>query len=214
MNDDRDYVDFTIVSVAFGSDYKKYVDGWWASINLLEKRPKEIIIVHNPGDDTGVRNLKVTLIEDRSSDLTSMLNIGIRCASTRWIGVLSLDDRYLPDALNDIDDAGSFDIIAINGISMKTSKFLRSSFDRITTMKNTMLGSSFFTKELYLRVGGWPNLRWSDWGFWWLSSVSGARACNPLRTHIVIDDVSDERYSSGDSKSADKEMTKFMKRFW
>lgn len=214
MKDDRNFVDFTIVCVAFGSGYKKYVDGWWECINSLEKKPREIIMVHNPEDDTGVRGLDVTLIENNSNNLTLMLNIGIRAASTRWVGILSLDDRYLPGALNDIEDAQAFDIIAINGISMKTNNFLRSNFDRITTQKNTMLGSSFFTKELYLRVGGWPNLKWSDWGFWWLSSISGALACNPSRNHIVINDVSDGRYSSGSSKHADKEMISFMRKFW
>lgn len=207
-------VDFTIVCTAFGNRYKKFVPGWWESINSLEMQPKEVVVVHNPEDDTGVINLPVTLIENKSKDLTTMINVGLNYSKTKWIGVLSLDDRYLPNALNEVNDAENYEIIAINGISKSSGKFIYGSFDKLSIRKNTMLGSSFFTKEIYLRVGGWPKLIWSDWGFWWLCSISGARACNPPTSHIYIDDFSEDRYSNKSSSGADREMDRFMKRFW
>jgi hypothetical protein len=205
--------DVSIICVAYGSKFKSFVDGWWDSIEKLETRPTEILIVHDSRDDTGVKDLPVRLVESTDRDITSMLNKGFSLADTKWLGVLSLDDRYLPDALNDIEIAKSnFDIIGANALSMSTGNFLRSDFDKLGSGNNHMLGSSFFTREIYYRVGGWPSIFWSDWGFWWKCYKADARFCNPPRAHMIIDDVSNDRISSKKNSRADEEMINFMRR--
>jgi hypothetical protein len=205
--------DVTIICVAYGNKYKSFVEGWWESIEKLEIRPTEILIVHDSRDDTGVKDLPVRLVESAERDITSMLNKGFSLADTKWLGVLSLDDRYLPDALNDIEIAKSnFDIIGVNALSMSTGNFLRSDLDKLGSGNNHMLGSSFFTSEIYYRVGGWPSIFWSDWGFWWKCYKADARFCNPPRTHLIIDDVSNDRISSKKNSRADEEIINFMRR--
>jgi hypothetical protein len=205
-----DKADFTIVSVAYGSNYAKFVPGWWDSIQKLEIKPKEIIIVHNPNDQTGVRDLPVTLIPNESNDITKMMNIGFQNAQTKWMGSLSLDDRYFPRALGDVNSASNFDIIGCTAISKKSGKFLKSDLSGLQTGSNQMLGFSFFTQELYYRVGGWPEIYWSDWAFWWLCLKAGASFCLPPGPHVLVDDLSLERLSSDKNSQADLEMTKFM----
>jgi hypothetical protein len=197
--------DVTIICVAYGNKYRSYVEGWWESIKKLEIRPTEILIVHDSRDDTGVKDLPVRLVESAERDITSMLNKGFSLADTKWLGVLSLDDRYLPDALNDIEIAKSnFDVIGVNALSMSTGNFLRSDLDKLGSGNNHMLGSSFFTSEIYYRVGGWPSIFWSDWGFWWKCYKADARFCNPPRTHMIIDDVSKDRISSKNNSRAER----------
>jgi hypothetical protein len=163
------------------------------------------LIVHDSRDDTGVKDLPVRLVESAERDITSMLNKGFSLADTKWLGVLSLDDRYLPDALNDIEIAKSnFDVIGVNALSMSTGNFLRSDLDKLGSGNNHMLGSSFFTSEIYYRVGGWPSIFWSDWGFWWKCYKADARFCNPPRTHMIIDDVSKDRISSKNNSRAER----------
>lgn len=204
--------DISIICVAFGTKYKRFVDGWWNSIENLEIKPKEIIVVHDPRDDTGVRDLPVQLIESTDRNITKMLNKGFSFANTKWLGVLSLDDRYFKGALNDLDDAKSnFDVVGVNALSMSNGKFLSSNLNFLSSGNNHMLGSSFFTTEIYYRVGGWPDIFWSDWGFWWKCYKADAKFCNPPRTHLLIDDVSNDRISSKSNFEADQEMKKFMR---
>jgi hypothetical protein len=204
--------DVSIICVAYGTKFKNYVEGWWNSIEKLEIKPSEVIMVHDPRDDNGVSNLPVKLIESTERDLTKMLNLGFNSAESHWIGVLSLDDRYYPDALNDLELAKpNFDVVGVNALSMSTGKFLRSNLSNVQSGNNHMLGSSFFTREIYYRVGGWPEIFWSDWGFWWRCYQANARFCNPPRTHLIIDDVSKDRISSNGNFKADLEMKKFMR---
>jgi hypothetical protein len=212
MNRDKPVADFTIVSVAFGEKFSKFVPEWWNSIQNLEIPPKEIVVVHNPKDNTGVDNLPVTLIPNLSDDVTKMLNIGFSSVKTKWTGSLSLDDLYFPGALNEINDAQNFDIIGCNAISKKTGAFLSSDLVSLKSRHNKMLGFSFFTTELYYRVGGWPNIVWSDWGFWWLCMKADARFCLPPRAHVLVDDQSENRISSNENLEADQEMQIFMER--
>jgi hypothetical protein len=204
--------DVSIVCVAYGNKYKNFVEGWWRSIQELEIKPFEVIVVHDPRDDTGVKNLPVKLIESTDRDLTNMLNKGFHAAANHWLGVLSLDDRYYPDALNDLAMAKTkFDIVGVNALSISSGKFLSSNLHNLQSGNNHMLGSSFFTRELYYRVGGWPKIFWSDWGFWWRCYQADAKFCIPPRTHLIIDDLSEGRISSGRNYEADLEMKRFMR---
>lgn len=204
--------DFTIVSVAYGSDFAKFVPEWWQSIQNLETKPKEVIVVFNPKDETGVDDLPVTLIPDFSNDVTKMLNIGFQNVNTKWMGSLSLDDKYYPKALNDINTALDFDIIGCTAISKKTGKFLKSDLKSLESGANHMLGFSFFTREIYYRVGGWPEVFWSDWAFWWLCLKAEADFCLPPGPHVLVDDLSSNRISSSQNPKADREMYEFMKK--
>ena len=203
--------DFTVVTVAFGDKYKQFVPSWWESILNLNTKPKEVIVVHNPQDDTGVADLPVKLIPVNSCNFTEMTNMGFKEVKTKWTGSLSLDDQYKSDSLEDIKYANNFDIIGCNGINMSNGEYNSSNLEAIRDGNNYMLGFSFFTKQIYAKVGGWPNIYWSDWGFWWLCYKSGARFTNSMRAEVVINDLFPGRISTKNILHANEEMKKFMK---
>ncbi|NBW21800.1 MAG: hypothetical protein EBR82_78985, partial [Caulobacteraceae bacterium] len=77
-------------------------------------------------------------------------------------------------------------------------------------MSNHVMGTSWFTKDIFKRVGGYPDVYWSDWGFWWKCWVHGARWFKPAGVQVLVNDIRPNRISSDQNIEADIEMRKFI----
>ena len=77
-------------------------------------------------------------------------------------------------------------------------------------MVNHVMGTSWFTKDFWGRVGGYPDVYWSDWGFWWKCHVHGARWYKPAGVQVLVNDTRTDRISSEPNIEADIEMRKFI----
>jgi hypothetical protein len=77
-------------------------------------------------------------------------------------------------------------------------------------MANHVMGTSWFTKDIWVRTGGYPNVYWSDWAFWWKCHVHGAKWFKPAGVQMLVNDIRTNRISSDSHIEADLEMHKFI----
>lgn len=201
-----------MVGLAWGTAYRDEVPGWWESVQALNPACDDIVIAHHPDDDSGVRELGCRLVECQTRTADAMANAAIQTIEDGWVAVLAMDDRFYPDAFACVPDAEGFDVIA-NALRFMSHGIVNGSApERMHSdpFHNHVMGTSWFTKEIWERVGGYPDLYWSDWGFWWKCHLNGARWFKPAGVQVLVNDVRSGRLSSEPNYDADIEMIKFI----
>jgi len=200
----------TVVGIAWGSAYVDEVQGWWASVQALYPAPDDVVIAFHPDDDCGVKHLPCRLVECLERNPAAMFNAAIATIKEGWIVGCAMDDRLYPNALSSIPGDG-FDVVATT-IRLMSGGVKHSAPERIAThpMANHVMGTSFYTKEIWERTGGFPDVYWADWGFWWKCHVRGARWYVPSGVQVLVNDVRPNRMSSDANIMADIEMCKFI----
>ena len=204
----------TVVGLAWGSAYKDEVQGWWDSVQALNPPADDVVIAYHPDDDCGVKDLPYRLVECRTRTCDAMINAAIETIESGWIAPLAMDDRFYPDAFAcmpaNIDKIA--DVVA-NTLRFKSNGGVNPSMPELMSsqpMSNHVMGTSWFTKDIFERVGGYPDVYWSDWGFWWKCWVHGARWFKPSGVQVLVNDIRPNRISSGQNIEADIEMRKFI----
>ena len=204
----------TVVGFAWGSAYKDEVRGWWDSVQSLNPPADDIVIAYHPDDDCGVKDLPCRLVECQTRTCGAMINAAVATVQEGWIANLSMDDRFYPDAFacmpSNIDKvadvvANTLRFMSHNGINPSAPE--RMSVDRF---HNHVMGTSWFTKDIWERTGGYPNVYWTDWAFWWKCFVHGARWFKPAGVQVLVNDIRPNRISSDTNVEADIEMHKFI----
>lgn len=204
----------TVVGFAWGSAYKDEVQGWWDSVQALNPPANDVVIAYHPDDDCGVKDLPCRLVECRTRKVDAMYHAAIATIKDGWIAGLALDDRFYPDAFAclppNIDKIA--DVIA-NTLRFKSNDVVNPSMPELMSsqpMVNHVMGTSWFTKDIWDRTGGFPDVYWCDWGFWWKCWVHGARWFKPAGVQVLVNDIRPNRISSGQNIEADIEMRKFV----
>ncbi len=204
----------TVVGSAWGSAYKNEVQGWWDSVQALNPPADDIVIAYHPDDDCGVKDLPCRLVECQTRTCDAMINAAVAEVQHGWIAPLAMDDRFYPDALScmppNIDKvadvvANTLRFMSNNGVNVSLPELMGSQ-----PMVNHVMGTSWFTKDIWQRVGGHPDVFWSDWGFWWKCWVHGARWFKPAGVQVLVNDIRPNRMSSNENIEADIEMRKFI----
>ena len=204
----------TVVGLAWGSAYKDEVQGWWDSVQALNPPVDDIVIAYHPDDDCGVNDLPCRLVECRTRSCDAMINAAVAESQPGWIAPLAMDDRFCVDAFScmppNIDKIA--DVVANTIQFMSTSNINPSAPERmgVDRFHNHVMGTSWFTKEIWQRAGGWPNVYWSDWAFWWKCWVHDARWFKPAGVQVLVNDIRPNRISSDQNIEADIEMRKFI----
>ena len=202
----------TVVGFAWGSAYKDEVQGWWDSVQALDPPADDIVIAYHPDDDCGVKDLPCRLVECRTRTCDAMYHAAIATIKEGWIAGLGMDDRFYPDALSCIPDGNEFDVVA-NTLRFMSSRGINPSAPELfasAPMRNHVMGTSWFTKDIWERTGGYSNVHWSDWSFWWKCHVHGARWFKPAGVQVLVNDIRANRISSHSNIEADIEMHKFI----
>ena len=202
----------TVVGFAWGSAYKDEVQGWWDSVQALDPPADDIVIAYHPDDDCGVKDLPCRLVECRTRTCDAMYHAAIATIKEGWIAGLGMDDRFYPDALSCIPDGNEFDVVA-NTLRFMSSGGINPSAPELfasAPMRNHVMGTSWFTKDIWERTGGYSNVHWSDWSFWWKCWVHGARWFKPAGVQVLVNDIRANRISSHSNIEADIEMHKFI----
>lgn len=161
----------SIVSIAWGDKYKKFVPLWKKHIDSLKIKPDEIIIAHHPDDDTGVKNLDVQLVECYERSYSKMLNAAIEKSNSDWIIQCPLDDMILPNALNFVNFVEKdIDIVLTCRRTTKGDVHIGDWSSLSRKMEDhRVCHTSPFKKSLWKRVNGFPDYVLSDWAFFLLA---------------------------------------------
>ena len=204
----------TVVGFAWGTAYKDEVSGWWDSVQALNPAADDIVIAYHPDDDCGVKDLPCRLIKCYERTIPAQYKAAIEAVKEGWIIGCAMDDRFYPDALScmppNIDKIA--DVVA-NTLRFKSNDGVNVSLPELMSsqpMFNHVMGTSWFTKDIWQRVGGHPDVYWSDWGFWWKCWVHGARWFKPPGVQVLVNDIRPNRLSSNENIEADIEMRKFI----
>ena len=202
----------TVVGMAWGSAYKDEVQGWWDSVQALNPPADDIVIAYHPDDDCGVKDLFCRLVECQTRTFGAMINAAVATVQEGWIANLAMDDRFYPDAFACIPDGNEFDVVANTLRFMSHGGINPSAPERMSVdpFHNHVMGTSWFTKDIWERTGGYPDVYWADWAFWWKCFIHDARWFKPAGVQVLVNNIRVNRISSDTNVAADLEMHKLI----
>lgn len=164
--------DITIFAFLWGDTHNHFVEGWVKAIEALEIAPADVVVatdVANPADLSGVP-FRIMHLDMSVENRLAAINTMVQSCQTLWVGECDIDDRLTPEAFRYLEDARGYDACA-NTIRMASNGGILPSkpemFHSVPRMNHVMV-NSYFTKEIFDRVGGYPtDAYFPDWGLWW-----------------------------------------------
>jgi hypothetical protein len=152
--------------------YAPYVARWWDSVLAMNPRPDEIVATIDADDSAGIRSVidpsevPTQIIVMPGPYSVDYLNTGFAAAHSEWLGFCGIDDMMKVSAYADVSEAGDADII-VGSIELSAGNIQHGFWNPDALMhENTLPAHSLIRKRLWSELGGLPDLRWSDWGFW------------------------------------------------
>ena len=163
----------SLYTAAEGEAYAPFIPRWWQSVQAMDPAPDEIVITLHPDDRAGVRDVvagdeRVRFVEIDEPWSNEFFHRACAATTSTWMSFCGVDDVMLPHAYQDIADAtrAGADII-VGSIVLSNGALWRGSWNpQAMRSHNTLPAHSPFRKDLWERVGGFPDIHWSDWGFW------------------------------------------------
>lgn len=215
-------VGITLYTVAEGEAYAPFAPRWLESVRHMDPMPDQVVIVIGKDDNAGIRDLvtddipwKIVTLDQPFSN--AYFAAGVEAAETEWVGFSGIDDEMLPYAYRDIPRAGNAEIV-VGTIILSNGHIWRGTWNPAAlTRHNTLPAHSPFRKSLYEHVGGFPDIHWSDWGFWLKCAHYGARTFTGTEILAIFDIGADRETMSGQSlpddkrQAADAELQAFMR---
>ena len=185
----------SIISVAWGNQYKVVIPRWWSYIEKIRIKPDEIVIAHHPDDDTGVQDLlkhkdfNIKLVECYERNYAKMANTAIAATTSEWFIPAGLDDFLYPNALDfqkivrqDVDIVlASREVTHDNIFLSETDPNYVKKFRKLLGPTNSwhslsegfedhrVFHNSPVRKSLWDRLGGYPDYIIADWAFFLLA---------------------------------------------
>lgn len=187
----------------------------------MDPMPDQVVIVIGPDDHAGIRDLvsddipaKIVTLDQPFSN--AYFRAGVENTETEWVGFSGIDDEMLPHAYKDLPHAGNAEIM-VGTIILSTGHIWRGTWNpEALARHNTLPAHSPFRRSLYDQVGGFPDIHWSDWGFWLKCARYGARTFTSPEPLAIFDVGADRETMSGQSlpddkrQAADLELQAFM----
>lgn len=162
-----------LMTIAEGKDYAPFVQRWWDSVIAMNPLPDEVIVVIGRDDAAGTRNVitdealvRLVVLDEPFSN--NYFTEGVKATTSEWVGFCGVDDMMLPRAYSEVQYATALGAeIMVGSVLLNGEKLWRGSWNpSVMHQYNPLPAHSPFRKELWERVGGFPDLHWSDWGFW------------------------------------------------
>lgn len=188
-----------VYTIVWGEKFRAHLPDWFAAVDALEVKPDQIIVATLP-DEVGF--LEAYLCEIAVCEYPTverMANAAAKKAKTTWLSPCAMDDRYRPEAFNDLpnmaDDVGvvSVGVITTNGERIDA----RPGQNMLDGNPLGVLGTSYIRRSLWEQLGGYDDrFMISDWAFWIKAAMAGANFFMSSRHTHVIDISSPGRISS------------------
>lgn len=178
-----------------GSHYAAFVPRFWQAIKAMSPQPAEVVVVHTDPEPLGILAAAPAGVTVRSVPVpagisfATMGNAGVSAATSAWCCCVGVDDMLTPNALAYLTAA------CVAGAEVQVWDHQESGgtvrhgawlpFGLIGN--NTVHGSCPFTRDLWFRVGGFPEVAWCDWGLWLRCAAAGARVHHSGHVGVVWD---------------------------
>ena len=192
----------SLVTIAEGLEYASFVKPWREAVLGMHHKPDEIIIVIGAGDEANVRQHDWSFVPTRIITLqepfsTAYFNAGVCAARSEWISYCGIDDLMLPHAYVEINYEAD---IIVGTVLLNNERAWVGVWDtQLMQHVNPLPAHSLYRKELWITVNGYPNIRWSDWGFWLLCAQQNPKVSQGLHPIAVFDTGQDRQTMSGSS---------------
>lgn len=192
----------------WGHRFAEFIPGWWNAVRNMNRKPDQIVIGYTDPDmacfsesvpdDIGCEILGIVLEGEGFSEYWNQV---FDACSGDWVAPCCIDDRFLPDALAEVqaaEDAGAE--LLVDGIVWKhrgdtwQGHWDASAIGRVLTLP----GAAPFRKSLYDRIGGFkPHIYWSDWAFYMDAAALGVQTYQASTLRIVFDEGNAHSTRSG-----------------
>ena len=188
-----------VLGLVWGEKYRAHLPEWFAAIDALEVKPDQIIVATLPDEVCFLDGYTCEIAVCDHPTTERMVNAAAAMAKTTWLSPCAVDDRYRPEAFNDladmVDDVGVVSVGAITTSGLRVEA--RPGQNMLDSNPHGVLGTSYIRRSLWEQLGGYDE-RYiiSDWALWIKAIKVGAKFwMSPRFTH-VIDIDSPGRFSS------------------
>lgn len=190
-----------VCGFVWGDDdhYWRHLDGWFDAVAALNRKPDELVFSTRPQDAHRLEGRPCRIVTCEDARLDPMINAAMMSCESEWLSQCSVDDRYLPEAFDDLD--GLPDTVEVVSVGVVTTNRVQIAARPVHNLwsgdPNMILGTSFIKRSVFREIGGYDSrFAISDWALWIKAARAGAEFwCTPRFTH-VIDIDSPGRYSS------------------
>lgn len=154
----------------WGSGYDQFIGRWQDGVRSLTRQPDEIVVVTDEANKHVLDKLTLdipTQIHTLPHSDYRLWDFAIRQCTSKWVAICNIDDQFLPEALNEIDEADRLGAnLLIDCLEVKggTQVWFGDWIPERIPQAFTMPGAEPMTKELYLAGGGYDhNYQFPDW---------------------------------------------------
>ncbi len=165
----------TVFTIAESAAYAHFIPRWWNAILLMNPRPTQIVITHHYEDHAQVitsvptgYDIPTKFVPLSSEFGVEYFNAAVMEATSEWVAYCGIDDQMTPHALADLNRAQEIgaNVAVANLLMSNGNKWTGSWNPEALKQFNTLPAHSPYKRSLWEQVGGYPDVRWSDWGFW------------------------------------------------
>ena len=157
----------------WGEGYSEFLPQWFEGVYSLEAEWNEICIITDNKNYTAVAKAipdftKVRIRVRELTDYAHYWNAAIEMCQGKWIGWCNADDKFLPEALNEVAqaDAEGANLIC-DHLVYKHNGQKQSAVWNPDELDHqfSLMGANPMTKSLWESCGGMPEgMRFPDWG--------------------------------------------------
>ena len=174
--------------------YGIFIPRYWEAIKRLNRQPDQIVILYHESNLTGFPEsvpaeyvCRVKLVETDKEHGPETVNLNIGAVDTDWLAFCGLDDQVFPEAYDELAGIGEAEILVGNVRRSDGSDFMGVWDRELLKTRNTLTALSPYRKALWERVGGWPDIRWADWGFWIKCHMAGVETVQSANFQALFD---------------------------
>jgi glycosyltransferase involved in cell wall biosynthesis len=201
----------SIVMAIWGEGYAQCLPQWFAGLDTLEREYDEVVIVCDQANISAVLCAatdfsKLRIRVEEHTEFGGYWNRAIDLSTSKWIAFCCADDYFLPEALNEVDEADQLDanLILDNLIHKGTNVRQTAYWDQANVKTDfRLMGGNTITKRLWEAAGGFPTgFQFADWGFALRLAKTGLVKTYAASTNRIVYDVGYDRHTlSGASLS-------------
>ena len=199
-----------VLGTVWGEKYRSHIPEWFASIDALEVKPDQVIVATLPDEVQFLDGYPCDVVVCEYPIFERMANAAAVKAKTTWLSSCAIDDRYCPEAFNDLPDmADDVDVVSVGVITTSGLRVeARPGQNMLDGNPHGVLGPSFIRRSLWERLGGYDERYMiSDWAFWVKAMKVGANFWMSSRfTHVIDIDSPGRISSNGFSGEAYKQL--------
>jgi glycosyltransferase involved in cell wall biosynthesis len=191
----------------WGTGYAEFLPRWWEGVLSLRREVHDICIVTDRQNYGPVMKAitdfsKVRIRVEEHQNYAAYWNRAIELCQGKWIAQCNVDDQFLPEALDAIDEADASECnLLCDSLRNKGSDVIQKAYwEPHDFMHNfRLLGANPITKQLWEACGGFlPGIRFADWGLAIQMNKTGlVRPFNASTQRIIYDVGYDRQTLSG-----------------